>query len=652
MPSNKRVLVIDDQVEIHEDFREMLAPSRPPTMADKFAAAFVHEDQEEVLPTFELLHAHSGDEAITLVEESLRFGKPIAMAFVDIRMPPGMNGVTTVRRIRDTDPDIEFVIMTAYTDLSLPDLVANITPLHKLLYVRKPFTREEIQQMAIALVEKYNVAQQLKAHERELQASHHRLEAILESSGEAIAMIGLDDRIAFANQRFEELCSAKRNELVGQPAGDCQPPVRTLTPSDAEHTAFFGGEEEVLAWAGADRRGPFHRAETRVTDARGEAIGRLHIYRDLSTQVDNRRMDAELRQLRSELESSHSFSGILGSSRAMLQMFALMRRAAESDLPVLIRGESGTGKELVAKALHYNGPRKEKRLEVVNCAALPEGLFESELFGHERGAFTGAGRRHLGAFERANGGTVFLDEIAELKPDQQAKLLRVLQEREVQRVGGEVRIPIDVQIIAATNRDLVEMMHTDAFRQDLYWRIAVYPIIIPPLRERLDDIPELAALFLDKAMQRSGREIVGFTEEAMRRLLKHDWPGNVRELESVISRAALVAPSEKLTGEDLLPVETGTISSTRDGQVSDRVAPLAEVERRAVAHALEVFGQNVTRAARALGVDRTTLYRKMKEMNQASPRESGHSPESRRPRESAAVPPIAASRQPSPENNT
>ena len=619
-PRNNRVLIVDDQAEIHEDFREMLAPARPPSRADELAAAFVREERAVVLPTFELLHAQSGEEAIEVVEGALSAGEPIAMAFVDIRMPPGISGVTTVSCIREVDPDIEFVIMTAYTDLSLTDVIENIAPLHKLLYVRKPFTREEIQQITVALVEKYNVAQRLKAHEREIRAGHRRMEAILESTGEAIAMFGLDDRLAFANRRYEELCAAEEGALIGRPAGDCEPPLRALAPSDGEHAAFFGGEDEVRAWAGNGGRALLHRAETHVTDADGRALGRLHIYRDLSAQIDNRRMDAEIQQLRSELESGHSFGSIVGSSRPMRQMFALLRRAAESDLPVLIRGESGTGKELVAKALHFNGPRRAKRLEVVDCAALPEALVESELFGHERGAFTGAERRHLGAFERADGGTLFLDEIAEMKPDLQAKLLRVLQEREVQRLGGDARIPIDVQIIAATNRDLEEMVRVGAFRQDLYWRIAGYLIVIPPLRERLGDIPELAALFLREAMEDSGREAGGFTEEAMRRLLRHDWPGNVRELKNAIARAVLLAPSGRITEEDLLRAGDGAASVPRDGPAGDGVAPLADVERRAVTHALEVYGQNIASAARALGVHRTTLHRKVKEMGIARPR--------------------------------
>ena len=605
---NNRVLIVDDQAAIHEDFREMLAPAPQPS-TDALAAAFVDEEPRSFLPKLELLHAHSGQEACAVVEAANAAGSPIALAFVDIRMPPGMDGVTTVQRIRETDPHIEFVLMTAYSDRSLPDIVEDIAPLHKLLYIRKPFTREEVQQMAMALVEKYNAAQALAARERQLAASYGRLEAILAATGEAIAMFDLLGRLAFANRRYEELCDAAPGALDGKPEETCLPRLGPPTPEDMEHAAVFGDEERLREFSGAGVRRLFHCTESDVHGAGGDVIGRLHILRDVSTQIDNRRMDAELRQMRFELASSHSFEGLLGASRSMREVFALVERAAQGDLPVLIRGESGTGKELVAKALHFNGPRKAQGLEVVNCAALPDALVESELFGHERGAFTGAIRRRLGAFERADGGTVFLDEIADMKPDLQAKLLRVLQEREIQRLGGSERIAVDVQIIAATNRDLEQAMRDGTFREDLFYRIAAFPITLPPLRERSDDIPLLAQHFLDRAAESSGRDALQFAPDAVLRMLRHDWPGNVRELESAVGRAALLATSDALHAEDLLPANADEPPTlTGDGLT------LAEAERQAVVRALASSSNNITQAARTLAIDRTTLHRKMKRL--------------------------------------
>ena len=601
----------------------MLAPPAP-SSTDALAAAFLDESDRAFPFTFELLHARSGEEACDVVAEANATGKPIAMAFVDIRMPPGMDGVATVRRIRETDPDVEFVLMTAYTDRSLPDIVEHIAPLHKLLYIRKPFTREEIQQIATALVEKYNVEQRLDAHKRELTANHRRLEAILGAADEAIAMFDRDERLAFANRRFEELCGAAPGALVGRPEDACRPRLRPLRAADLPYAAVFGDTADLLESHGDLRRGVFHRSERDVLDADRWPIGRLHVYRDVTTQIENRRLDAEMQHLRLELESTYSFDGIVGNSRSMRRVLGLMKRAAEGGMSVLIRGESGTGKELVAKAVHYNGPRKERRLEVVNCAALPDTLVETELFGHERGAFTGAVRQRLGAFERADGGTVFLDEIGDMKPDLQAKLLRVLQEREIQRLGGDAWIPIDVQIIAATNQNLEEAMHDGAFRQDLYYRIAAFPIEIPPLRERPEDIPLLALHFLEQARQRAGQEEgrgpAGFAPGAMERLMQYAWPGNVRELESAVARAALLGTSGLLGADEVVPGTAAGAARSHLGGLGgggaggEAVLSLAEAERRAVEVALSVAGNNITRAARVLGIDRGTLHRKVKKL--------------------------------------
>ena len=250
----------------------------------------------------------------------------------------------------------------------------------------------------------------------------------------------------------------------------------------------------------------------------------------------------------------------------------------------------------------------------VNCAAVPEPLFESELFGHERGAFTGAASRRIGYFERAAGGTILLDEIGDMQPALQAKLLRVLQEREIQRVGGSAAIPVDVQVIAATNQDLEEAITAGRFREDLYWRIAAFPIEIPPLRERREDLPELAEHFLHKHAERNGRSIRGLSTGALRRLLRHDWPGNVRELEGAIGRAVLMETTDVLQEGSLPPLASTGPAAREDPETGRRrgVQPLAEVERQALVHALETCGNNVSRAARALGIHRATLHRKLK----------------------------------------
>ena len=381
----------------------------------------------------------------------------------------------------------------------------------------------------------------------------------------------------------------------------------------------MGEGGQLVRRQGADReseRRLFHRSKLPVRDDRENVIGDLFVYRDVSREIEVERMKAEVLRLRSELEAVWSFDGILGSSAPMQRLYGLMRRAVEGDgLAILVRGESGTGKELVARCLHFNGPRKAGPFIAVNCAAVPEPLFESELFGHERGAFTGAAARRVGYFERAAGGTILLDEIGDMQPALQAKLLRVLQEREIQRVGGTAAIPVDVQVIAATNQDLEEAIGAGRFREDLYWRIAAFPLEIPPLRERLEDVPELAEHFLREHAERRGRSIRGLSTGALRRLLRHDWPGNVRELEGAIGRAVLMETGDVLQ-EGSLPPLASAGPAVREEPEADgprAVRPLAEVERQALADALEACGNNVSRAARALGIHRVTLHREAEE---------------------------------------
>ena len=318
--------------------------------------------------------------------------------------------------------------------------------------------------------------------------------------------------------------------------------------------------------------------------------------------------------LHAELDTTHSFSEIVGNSQNMQRVFALMQRAAESDIAVLISGESGTGKELVARAIHANSDRKAGPFITVNCAAIPETLIESELFGHERGAFTGATTKRIGKFEHANRGTIFLDEVGDMQLALQAKLLRVLQERQIQRVGGTANIPVDIRVLTATNQNLEAAMEADNFREDLFYRIAAFPIVIPPLRERREDIPLLANHFLKKYAKNMTKSIKAISADALRLLMQYDFPGNVRELENVIERAVLLETTELLQVSSLPPQILSMISSQPILSFPDstEIVPFEEVERQTLAHALKVTDNNVTKAAQALKIPRTTFYRKLK----------------------------------------
>ena len=318
--------------------------------------------------------------------------------------------------------------------------------------------------------------------------------------------------------------------------------------------------------------------------------------------------------LTAELEMPRSFGNIVAKSQNMQQMFALGQRAAESDITVLISGESGTGKELVARAIHANSPRKAGPFITVNCAAIPETLIESELFGHERGAFTGATTKRIGKFQHANQGTIFLDEIGDMKWDLQAKLLRVLQERQIQRVGGTANIPVDIRVLTATNQDLEAAVEAGIFRMDLFYRIAAFPILVPPLRDRREDIPLLANHFLKKFSQSTMKSIEAISADALRLLMQYDFPGNVRELENIIERAVLLEITELLQPSNL-PPQISSMSSSQPilfHPDSTAIPPFEEVERQTLAHALKVMDNNVTKAAQALKMARSTLYRKLK----------------------------------------
>ena len=610
---NRRVLIADDQPEIHTDFSEMLEPARP-AAADELAAAFIAEDENIRLPAIELLHASSGEEAVAAVEEAIEAGRPIAVAYIDIRMPPGMDGITAAQRIRKMDREIEIVIMTAYTDKPLSEIIRDVELLHKLLYLRKPFTREEVQQITLSLVEKWNVEQELARKRRQLTSSHRRLEAVLDATGDAMAMYEPGGRLVFANRGYGELFGMTDRELEKASPDALQGKFRAS--AEAPEAAGMAGLEGALViddgsngeGQAANGQKLFRRFTAPVRNDGQDVMGSLVVYRDVSSEVEISRMKAEVLRLQGELETTWSFSSIVGTSPPMRQVYALMKQAAESDITTLILGESGTGKELVAKQLHFNSLRKAEAFEVINCVAIPETLIESELFGHEKGAFTGAATRRLGVFERASGGTVFLDEIGDMPPALQPRLLRVLQEREVQRVGGSSQIPVDVRVIAATNKDLENALRQGSFRPDLFYRIAAFPIRIPALRERREDIPLLAKHFLKKHAEQQEKPLDGFSAAALRLLLRYDWPGNVRELENAVERAVLLETG-RVVQEDSLPAQL----SPRAGPAQPgSLVPLVEVERQALKQALESSGNNVTEAARRLGIDRTTLYRKLK----------------------------------------
>jgi two-component system response regulator HydG len=329
--------------------------------------------------------------------------------------------------------------------------------------------------------------------------------------------------------------------------------------------------------------------------------------------LEKRSLEEENRSLRERLGESGS-GELIGRSRRMEELRAFLGVVGASQAAVLIQGESGTGKELAARAIHRTSARREAPFVGLNCGALPAQLLESELFGYERGAFTGASAAKPGHFEQAHGGTIFLDEIGECSPELQVRLLRVLQEKEVQRLGGTRRLPTDFRLVAATNRDLAEDVRAGRFREDLFYRINVVGVAMPPLRERREDIPLLAAFFLDRVCRREGKALEGIAGPALELLAAHDWPGNVRELENAVERGVVVARGAQLEAADLPPhVRPADPAAGTVGALAARDLPLADVEKALVAAALARHGGNKSQAARALGISRKLLYSKLRE---------------------------------------
>ena len=329
----------------------------------------------------------------------------------------------------------------------------------------------------------------------------------------------------------------------------------------------------------------------------------------------------EVSRLQGQLKSKYSFKQIIGNSKSMQDVFRSLERVVEANVTVSIRGESGTGKELLARSIHFNGLRKQKAFVAVNCAAIPESLLESELFGHEKGAFTGAIARRAGKFEQADGGTLFLDEIGDMPHSTQVKILRVLQERQFQRVGGTETVEVDVRVISATNKNLEEEMKKGNFREDLYYRINVYPIFVPPLRKRREDIPALAAFFLGKYNKEYRRKVKAILPQTLDYLMNYEWPGNVRELENVLERSFLHASDGVLAAEHLPITITSFKEDLNSGDsfinlkkvvsLTRQITPLKDLEKEVLQQAIKLTNYNMSNAALELGIGRTTLYRKL-----------------------------------------
>ncbi|MGD8367635.1 MAG: sigma 54-interacting transcriptional regulator [Desulfobacterales bacterium] len=438
---------------------------------------------------------------------------------------------------------------------------------------------------------------------------------IVDTLQDGVIVVDPKGRVLAMNPSAERLTGYRSEELTGKSCRvlDCTG-CRIIGKGPAEQWCGLYAEGDVRAKKcmitnKENRTVNIIKNASVLRDESGKVIGAVETLTDMSEIV---RQQEEIHSLRRTLHLEEGYHGILGKSAVMQDLFELIDNVAPTDSPVMIQGESGTGKELVARAIHDASPRSGKPFVKVNCASLNENLLESELFGHTRGAYTGADRDRIGRFEAAHGGTIFLDEIGDVPLSTQVKLLRVLEEREIERVGDHRPIKVDVRIVSATHKLLDVLTGEGTFREDLYFRINVFPIQIPPLRDRSEDIPAIVQHFIRENNKKTGKKILGLTPEAMERLIAHPWPGNVRELRNVIEYAFVLCNSGGIAVGHLPP----KIAADRPAACPDPTdatdAAKDRAEREALLRALDQSGGNRTETARRLGVSRVTVWKRMK----------------------------------------
>lgn len=559
----------------------------------------------------------SGREA---VEKAGQTGPGLAL--VSLELEGEVNGPETATHVRSRF-DVPVVFLTDKAD---EVLLRRAQETHPFGYVLRTFDDRQLHLEICSALSLYERERRHKEARARLEAHAELMETILDCMSEAVLVLGENGEPLIFNASSQQMLGVRALEGdmkewgikygVHRSVGDRFLPMLPTISEDENivELALRGKATEGMELFIRNEQRPdgiYLRTNVRPLEGKGDAPnGAVIVSRDITREVEAEKMKSEVLRLRAELEKVSPFSDIVGGSPGMREVYALMEQASEGDITVLIQGETGTGKELVARSIHSHSGRKQGPFLAVDCAAVPETLIESELFGHERGAFTGATERRIGSFELADGGTILLDEIGDMPYALQAKLLRVLQEREIRRVGGTAPIPIDIRVVAATNKDLDREVRNGKFREDLLYRVSAFPIDIPPLRERRDDIPLLARHFIEGHTRRIGKSISAISTVALRVMREYDWPGNVRELENVIERAVLLEQTSELQAANL-PFQLSPIASIKSRSKSGPL-PLVEVERQALTLALEFTGNNVPQAALALGIDPTTLRRKLK----------------------------------------
>jgi formate hydrogenlyase transcriptional activator len=544
----------------------------------------------------------------------------IGLILMDLNMP-GIDGVEACRRIKALSEwsDTPVIMVTSSEER---DDLRRAFAAGALDYITKPPDEVQLLARVQSALRLRSETEQRKAREQALSKSEERLSNVLGSAMDAILTIGSNQRITLFNRAAEQIFRCDPSDAIGQPIERYfAPRSRTvlaacLRARDPRERSQLWAPEGLYGIRAGGEEFPIEVTVSPLT-----IDGSQHhtlILRDINERDRAcdalRRLQAEHRNLQEVVQREHQIDGFIGDAPVMQPVLQSIRQVAPGDTTVLITGETGTGKELVARAIHYASPRNTRPLVPVNCAALPGELIESELFGHERGAFTGATGQRKGRFELAHGGTIFLDEVGELTAKAQAKLLRVLQEQQFERVGGSHTLKVDVRVIAATNRDLLEMVGKGAFRADLYYRLNVFPIHVPPLRERVVDIRAIAEHFLLSCSRKLGKEYSGFLPLSLERLRRYTWPGNVRELQNVVERAAILGRPPLL---EVLASQLPVTAPPDVGGANAASATAGDVLRSHILRVLEdrrwlIEGKQG--AAAVLGMKPSTLRYRMKQL--------------------------------------
>jgi PAS domain S-box-containing protein len=558
-----RILIIDDEEGIRFTFKRFLTT----------------ED-------YDVATAEDFDEAVECISKS-----DFDVIFADIILK-GKSGIDVLREIKKRRLDCPVIMITGYPNI---ETASEAIRLGAFDYIPKPIQRD-------SLLHAIDVALQHKAVIVEKEKYRSNLEAIFRSVKDAIISVDKDLALLETNEAANNICGLTRNDigkafsaLSGSCSGKCiEALTETITTKKSVELSSLDCQFN-------------HRREQTVSLTTFPLINR---HDKFSGAIMVIRDETRLTGLEKELNERQKFHKIIGESKNMQDVYSLIELLTDVETTVLITGESGTGKELVAEALHYKGSRSSNSLVKVNCSALSENLLESELFGHVRGSFTGAIKDKVGRFQMSDGGTIFLDEIADISPKIQIKLLRVLQEKEFERVGDSKTSKVDVRVVTATNQDLAEKVNRGEFREDLYYRLNVMKINLPPLRERREDIPLLVNHFMKKFNKKFAKDIKSISKDVEKLFMDYNWPGNVRELEHTIEHAFILCRQSAITIAHLPPeIKThpsDDISISDNGNIDD-----PEV----ILNALEKAAWNKTKAAALLGISRRSIYRKIKEFN-------------------------------------